>query len=81
MFNWWFRGYFELIIVSIGTFQILLFNVPEYKKVSAFTIGFVLLTDEMEKLSLDFLLLVLDKLCTCIVNSTVLVRLGVREKL
>ena len=40
----------------------------EYKKLPAFTIGFVLVPDTFEKLSLDFIVGRV-KLSTCIVNK------------
>ena len=42
-------------------------------------IGFVLVADKMEKLSLDFILLALVKLFGCIVDK--LAQLGVKQKL
>ena len=42
-------------------------------------IGFVLVADKMEKLSLDFILLILVKLFGCIVNTSA--RLGAKQKL
>ena len=41
--------------------------------------GFVLVADKMEKLSLDFTLLALVKLLGCIVNKSA--QLGVKQKL
>ena len=41
----------------------------EYKKLPAFTIGFVLVPDTFEKFSLDFIIVGRVKLSTCIVNK------------
>lgn len=62
-------GLFWINHCQYWNLKIILFDVSEYKKLPAFTIGFVLVPDTFEKLSLDFIIVGRVKLSTCIVNK------------